>query len=242
MTKQVFKNLEIISKANMRFYSGLFGLGVLLLALMLGFNVKGWMNEQQAKDMLQIQQQIEEKDSELFQLEQKLNFMRVELEVNNLSLQQMQKELKAQQQENRKLKELVTFYQSVMAPELNADGVMVDDVFIEPTLVHNQFRYKVILVQTSKQKKFAKGYIELTLQGIQNGKNAEFPVKSLSLADNDLSFSFRYFQILEGEFVVPENASIERVNLAVILPRRRGQEYSRTELDFDWSPQVIHRE
>ncbi|WP_152537588.1 DUF6776 family protein [Catenovulum agarivorans] len=194
------------------------------------------------KQVEALNQTIDEKNQALFQTEQKLNFIRVELEVNNMSLQKLQTELKQVQQENTKLKETLTFYQSVMAPELTADGVMVDELLIEPTLIDNQFRYKVILVQTSKQKRFAKGYISLTLFGIQNGKNFSIDMKKLAIADSDTSFSFRYFQILEGEFVLPERFTPERVNLAVVLPQRRGQSYSRTELDYTWSPQVVHRE
>ena len=159
-----------------------------------------------------------------------------------MSLQKLQAELKRVQQDNTQLKEKLTFYQSVMAPELSADGVTVDELLIEPTLIENQYRYKVILVQTSKQKRFAKGYISLSLHGIQNDKNFSIDLKQLAVDENDSSFSFRYFQILEGEFVLPERFTPERVSLTVTLPKRSGQSYSRTELDYDWAPQVVHRE
>ncbi|WP_016957482.1 DUF6776 family protein [Catenovulum agarivorans] len=242
MKKQVVKNFEIIWAINKKFFASLFGLFLLAAAAAIGVAIAYKILQSDIKELEALNQTIDEKNQTLFQLEQKLNFIRVELEVNNMSLQKLQAELKRVQQDNTQLKEKLTFYQSVMAPELAADGVIVDELLIEPTLIENQYRYKVILVQTSKQKRFAKGYISLSLHGIQNDKNLSIDFKQLAVDDNDTSFSFRYFQILEGNFVLPERFTPERVNLAVVLPRRSGQSYSRTDLDYDWSPQVVHRE
>lgn len=242
MKKHVIRNFDFIFRANLRFYSTITGIVLLGIAAFLGFSIAKWQDKVQLAEATKVKQNLLVKEKDLFSVEQKLNFTRVELEVGKLSLKQLQQDLRELQQTNTRLKEQLSFYQNVMAPELTADGVMIDTLQIEPTVIENQFRYRVVLVQTSKQKKFAKGYIELTVNGSRSNRNAALNLTDLKSTENDYTFSFRYFQILEGEFVLDPDFTPERVHLTVTLPKRSGQSYSHTEKEFDWQPEVIHRD
>jgi len=242
LKKQVINNFEFILKPNIKFYTTIVGAAILIAAFFIGFSLSHWLDQQKLAQTHALTQKLEARDKQIYKLEQQLNFVRVELEVGKLSLQQIQKDLQTVQQENNKFKELLSFYQNVMAPELTADGVTVDRLYIEPTLVDKQFRYKVVLIQTNKQKKFAKGTISIDFQGIQNNQAKHFSLSQLTLDETDLNFSFRYFQIIEGRFILPDQFTPEKVQLKVTLPKRRGQEFSEMNKTFDWQPEITHQE
>ena len=242
LKKQVINNFEFILNPNIKFYTSMLGLAILIAAFFLGFSLAKWLDQQKLAQTEAMQLKIDERDQQINRLEQQLNFIRVESEVDKLSLQQIQQNLQNAQQENIKTKELLSFYQSIMAPELSAGGVTIDRLYIEPTLVEQEFRYKVVLIQTSKQKSYAKGNLVINLSGIQNEQTSSFDIGQLAVQENDLNFSFKYFQILEGSFVIPENFTPEKVELIVTLPKQRGQEYSQTSKTFDWMPEITHQE
>ncbi|MCU4676045.1 hypothetical protein N7931_10405 [Catenovulum sp. 2E275] len=242
MKKQVINNFEFIFRPNIRFYTTLVGLAILLFAFLAGFGIAKWLDQKKLDQYSTLQKRLEARDEQVYQLEQQLNFVRVEAEVGKLSLQQIQQDLQTAQQNNIRYKEQLSFYQNIMAPELNAGGVTIDRLYIEPTLIAQQYRYKVVLIQTSKIKQFAKGNVTINLKGMQNEQASNFEISQLALSENDMSFNFKYFQILEGNFVLPENFTPERIELTVTLPKARGQEHSETSQVFDWQPEITHQE
>ncbi|WAJ69874.1 DUF6776 family protein [Catenovulum adriaticum] len=237
MKKQVINNFEFILKPNLKFYTSITGLAILIISFLAGFSIAKWLDQQKLKQVSGLHQKIEARDNQIYKLEQQLNFVRVDLEVGKLSLQQIQQDLQIAQQENNKFKELLSFYQNIMAPELAAGGVTIDRLIIEPTLVEDQFRYKVVLIQTAQRKKYVKGYIKMSLNGIQRQQPQSFELKQLSIEENDFNFNFKYFQILTGVFVLPDEFTPERIELEVTLPKRSGQAFSQTHQNFEWQPE-----
>lgn len=242
LKKQVINNFEFILKPNLKFYTSITGLAILIISLLTGFSIAKWLDQQKLNQAAAVKQKLEGRDKQIYKLEQQLNFVRVDLEVGKLSLQQVQQDLQTAQQENNKLKELLSFYQNVMAPELVADGVAVDSLEIEPTVVADQFRYKLVLIQTAQQKKYVKGYVKMSLNGRQAEQTQSFDLKQLSIADNDFNFNFKYFQILTGVFALPDEFTPGRIELEVTLPKRSGQAFSQIHKNFEWQPELTDTE
>jgi len=68
-----------------------------------------------------------------------------------------------------------------------------------------------------------------------NNKPHQLTLAKVSkLTRKKLSFSFQYFQIIEGEFTLPENFIPENVSLAAILPKGRWQKYYRLDQTIAW--------
>jgi hypothetical protein len=55
-----------------------------------------------------------------------------------------------------------------------------------------------------------------------------------TLNEEDLAFSFQYFQIISGELTLPENFVPETINVAAILPKSRWQKYNRIDHSYPW--------
>lgn len=142
----------------------------------------------------------------------------------------MQKMFLTQHQKQKELERELAFYRSIMAPENQADGVAIHDLGLNPGLLPNQFRVKLVLTQLQKRKQALKGKAELTFIGLQDDKVVSLPLSSLT--DDKLNFSFRYFQILETVVQFPEGFVLSQVDAKVTVPASRWSKGDSAELVF----------
>lgn len=134
----------------------------------------------------------------------------------------------AQQQLSSEL----NFYRNIMAPENIADGVSIHGLELLPTGIDNRYRCKLILTQLQKRKQAIKGRAELRFVGIQQGETVSLKLSEL-IEDHDLlKFSFRYFQVIEAEFSLPDSFKLSHVISQVKVPRSRWTKGSDAELEF----------
>lgn len=172
---------------------------------------------------------------------QQIDFLKVEIEVEKQAAVYVKKQLQSLQEENFTLQKELSFYQKVMAPELEAEGVTVDSFTLIPGVSKRSYHYKVVLVQTTKRKRFAKGHIEFKIKGSLRHKIKTYAIKALvdEFDKKSLKFSFRYFQILEGDLTLPSDFIPETVHIAAILPSGKWQKYSRLDRQYPWHGQPI---
>lgn len=149
-----------------------------------------------------------------------------------------------QEEKQQALARELAFYRSVMAPENSADGVAINGLEISAGLMPRHYRLKLVLTQLEKRKRFVSGRSELIFIGLEDGKPKS--IKLSELSDISLKFKFRYFEVLEAEFTLPENFILSRVKVKVTVPSSRWakgsqieQEYSSQELSVNENEQSI---
>ncbi|TKB51509.1 hypothetical protein FCL40_02855 [Ferrimonas sediminicola] len=109
------------------------------------------------------------------------------------------------------------FYRNIMAPEKSADGVVIHELAMEQIGDSDHYRYKLVLTQQKKRRGFSKGRVAVSLQGSRNGKPVTYSLTDLGVEAKTLSFSFRYFQELEGAYRLPEGFVADQVQVRVSL-------------------------
>ncbi|WP_028114506.1 DUF6776 family protein [Ferrimonas kyonanensis] len=129
----------------------------------------------------------------------------------------------------------LTFYRNIMAPEQNADGVVIHEVAVENSHSPGHFRYKLVLTQQKKRKRFAKGQASMLLTGSQDGSPTTLNLERLGVERSQLKFSFRYFQELEGSFDLPEHFVPERLTVKVKTAAGGGQKAASTEQVYEFA-------
>jgi hypothetical protein len=105
---------------------------------------------------------------------------------------------------------------------------------VEPAASAGFYRYAMILMQQDKHRSTVKGSIKVTLVGSQAGKPAEIDLQPLlSQSSDNLAFSFRYFEVLKGDFTLPENFQPE---IIVVESKLRDKKWGKNFLKrtFDW--------
>lgn len=151
--------------------------------------------------------------------------------VDQQALRTVQEELTALQASNLELREAVTFYQGVVSSPMRGDGLRVQDMLVAGDAGSRAYHYRLVLTQGGRKLKRVSGKLGMQLVGAVGDKPAAFGLAELSPDKKaDLSFRFRYFQEIEGDWVLPEGFKPHTVRVT-LSPRKRD----RVELNLAWS-------
>ena len=208
---------------------------LLLLAGYIGFRLGGQFTDWQQQEIEKLQSRTASLYEELDQKVRQINYLMVELEVEQHAGAPIQDELLQLRQESLQLRKELNFYQKVLAPELVADGLAIEQFSIENTNRRNHYRFKFALVQTDTKKRNAKGYIRMNLLGVESGQKRSLDLAKLASMDKEaLRFSFHYFQYFEGEFSIKEGFLPEDIEIKVIQPKTKWQSYKAFSHKLEW--------
>jgi len=228
-------NLSVVIERIGTFKSALFLFAVIGLCLFTGYRLGNYYHhfqetnlEQQKQRLVQLYNQQEESIARIHSLE-------VELAIEQLANNEVQELLKTSAEQSFEVKKQLAFYEKVMAPEKQAEGLFVESIKIVATTTPNKYHFQVALVQQQLKRRYSKGYIDLVFKGKEGEKPVKLKLTDVSqLNKKDLSFSFQYFQIISGEFTLPANFSPENVLASAILTKSRWQKYAKKEMNVIW--------
>ncbi|MBU2224221.1 MAG: hypothetical protein KKB00_09295, partial [Gammaproteobacteria bacterium] len=113
--------------------------------------------------------------------------------------------------------------------------LIIDSFTLSAGNAVGKYKFNLVLIDQDKQKNYAKGQITLTLVGKKAGKKSSVDLLELSgFSKADRRFSFKHFQIFEGEFVLPSAFIAEQVDVTVSVPASRGQKAAKVSQSLPW--------
>ena len=228
-------NFSTVVKRLGTFSSAILLLVIVAVLLFCGYRLGNFYHGYQTQTLAQQQTRLDFIYQQLGEKTQRINTLEVELEVERMANTRSQQTLKSIEQEHFQVKKELAFYEKVMAPEKQANGLVIDGVSLTKSESPAHYRFQVVLVQQLLRKRYAKGYIEISLTGSLNNKPTSIALSELSAADKkELSFSFQYFQIITGELTLPDDFIPETINVAAILPKSKWQKYNRIDHSYPW--------
>jgi len=205
------------------------------LCLYSGYRIGNYYHGHQIKTLGEQKQRLDSFYQQQNNQARRINTLEVELEVERLANQKSLTTLKAMEISHYKVKKELAFYEKVMAPEKQADGLVIDNIVVIPTESPNHYRFQVVLVQQRLKKRYAKGYVELNFVGSLDNKPKKIKLSEVStLTQKELAFSFQYFQLLDGEFTLPEGFVVEQIEVSAILSKSKWQKYHRLDKSYAW--------
>jgi hypothetical protein len=167
------------------------------------------------------------------------DYLTAELAVEKSAAELTQQELKAELQKSFDTRKELAFYQRIISPELQADSLIIDSFSITPGASSTNFRFNLVLIQQDKQRNFAKGTVELTLHGFAGEKRDSLDLLKLAgFSKSDKAFSFKYFQIIEGEFSLPAGFKPEKVDVALKVAAARSAKSAKVDKNFFWPTEL----
>lgn len=216
-----------------RFYALL--LGLLVWIMYVGFKWGNVNYQQQQQEISTLKQTLNNLNLENNQLIKKLNILGVELEVGRAASLTAQNTIQQHLQREVELRREIGFYQKVMAPELSDQGFVIDAFNVEHTLSEGYYRFELVLMQQNAIKSVVKGNVVVLLQGSEEGRPKQISLSSLldDESTSPLVFSFKYFQVVDGEFRLPVNFKPEKIVVKAEIfqfKRKRGD----LERSFEW--------
>lgn len=110
------------------------------------------------------------------------------------------------QEEILALKEELAFYQGIVSPSSSALAVNLQSFEVNPGNTPGLHSYKLVLTKGGKSNRKVKGSFGILFRGETEGSAGEYKLDDIVVEQNTKSnnFDFRYFQIFEGDFVLPE--------------------------------------
>lgn len=162
-----------------------------------------------------------------------------ELETGRVSQQQEREELARtvtdlQTQVARQAQDL-QFYRGIVSQTVGAPNVKVQRFQIVTGSAARRFKLRLVLVQAARPENVVSGTVALAVEGSERGKSVTYNLPRLtSDARAQVQFSFRYFQDLDQEIVLPEGFQPARVNVEV---RASGRASSPATQSFNWAVQ-----
>jgi len=129
------------------------------------------------------------------------------------------------------------FYQRVMAPEKDDQGLRIDSFELKPTGSEGAYEYQLVITQVTDNNTFIEGRALVSIIGKRGQtQNVTIPLKDISSDVDDLSvrFRFRFFQNVAGQLQLPEDFEPEKVQ---VILQSTGRKAMRIEQEFDWSTQ-----
>src|SRR5439155_156196 len=94
------------------------------------------------------------------------------------------------------------------------------------------YHFDLVLVQAARQEHRAKGRAELRFIGRDTVAQRSLSLPDLAQGTSDLTYSFRHFQELGGEFRLPAGFRPARA-VVTLMPEGGGNPH--VEEEFDWA-------
>lgn len=109
------------------------------------------------------------------------------------------------QEEILVLKEELAFYQGIVSPTTAGLAVNLQSFVVAQKNPQDLHSFKLVLTKSGKSNRKIKGKFSVVLRGEKEGASSEFRLEDIKTDKKDKadSFNFRYFQVFEGDFVMP---------------------------------------
>lgn len=147
-----------------------------------------------------------------------LNAAASEINIERAAQKPLQDQIKGLETENTKLKEDLSFFESLLPTNTGAVGISIQRLSLE--LVNpNQVRYRVLVTQGGgkRDKREFMGQLQLVVTVLQDGNSAmiTFP-KDKSADVEKYNFRFKHYQRLEGVLTLPPGVTIKSVQARIL--------------------------
>ena len=126
-------------------------------------------------------------------------------------------------------REQVEFYKGIVSPSDGVRGLHIQALDIEPGEEH-RYKLRLILMQAMRQDSSISGSVRMEIEGTRAQQAAKLALQEVSqMKGEELPFSFRYFQNLEQEVVLPPDFEPTAVHVEV-----RSAKSNPIEQTFPW--------
>ncbi len=213
---------------------------LLLLALLLG---SAWFGYQQGSGgagggfvglQPDARHQIKALEEERNALRRELTMVKQAAEIDRESIVSIRDQIKQFQDERLKMEEELAFLRGIVSTTNKKQALRVQNFKLEPGLEEGQYSYKFSVSQVINSGIVAKGVIELTVEGVQDGRASRLSLAQVSEEKLDsIKMRFRFFQNVEGKLQLPKGFVPATIEIDV---KPSGDKLEPVKESYNWSP------
>lgn len=206
----------------------------LVLVAMVSFVLgRGLFNAKMEKYRLQ-QQDLAAAQEEIARLRQDLVNREVAEKVDSGSLEQMRQQVGQLQDLLSKQEGELSLYRNLFDDNEEPSGLHIDSLNLRRAPGADSFQYRIVVRRKAVLNESVDVAVSLSIEGQRDGAAVSIPFNEadLSLQGEALSIRFKYFKVLRGAFVLPEDFVPARVVLSVL---EKDSPSSLRIVQFPWS-------
>ena len=181
----------------------------------------------------EMQQQLPEVQARADELARELDVERMRREVDRRSLEMVRGDIAAQKEQIAALEEGLRFYRSLMAPGEIAQGLSLREIELIARTEPQLYAFRIVAQQEALKHQLLEGELRVEVFGEQYGQTVSYPLSELSadVEGDAVSLSFRYFQAIEGELILPEGFQPDGID---VVARARTPEKAEVAERYPW--------
>lgn len=205
-------------------------LAVLMVGALIGYFV-GNRQELAQSSLLTVQQETLERQAKAIgQLKSELGIKETLLATQKAAFEQLQQVLKDQEAQVQEQKRQLAFFERIMRPTGEQVGVVIDNLTLQETSIPGRYHYRLALTQPAKKRELFRGQVQIKVEGSQGDKPITLGSRELGLKVGEGRYALRYFQLLEGNWQLPEGFVPDRVRITISKDGRQPAQ----ELLAEW--------
>lgn len=168
----------------------------------------------------QLQLEIKELNSKNHNLLDSLAKADRQLQVDEMAYRELGGAVASSTDEIAALQEELKFYRDIVSPAEGRSGIQIQDLEISRAAGDGEYRYTIVLIQSLEHDTAVAGTVELEIEGSQAGEKKVMRLPGDG--EQPVPVSFRYFQNIDGHFVLPNGYTPIRIRVSVHSDRENA--------------------
>lgn len=159
------------------------------------------------------QVEIETLQSKLAEYQRQTAMLERNSKIEDDTTGQLKKSLTQAQNEVLELKKELAFYKSIVAPEQGKPSLVIQTIQLKKDTA-GDYDYKIMVSQQGRNDRFARGAIEVTIKGTNQGAKQTLALSDVSDdSSKPMNFGLKYFQNFTGKLKLPEGFVAESMRV-----------------------------
>lgn len=204
---------------------------VLVVGGLVGYLIGNRQELAQSSLMTVQQETLERQSKAISQLKTELGVKETLLATQKAAFEQLQQTLKDQEAQVQEQKRQLAFFERIMRPTGDQVGVAIDNLTLQETSVPGRYHYRLALTQPAKKRELFRGQVQIRVEGSLADKPKILSSRDLGMKVGEGRYALRYFQLLEGNWQLPEGFIPDRVRITISKEGRQPAQ----ELLVEWS-------
>ncbi|MGL5091111.1 MAG: DUF6776 family protein [Aeromonas sobria] len=181
--------------------------------------------------LLVVQQEtLERQGKAIGQLKTELGVKDTQLATQRAAFEQLQTTLKSQEAQVQELKRQLAFFERIMRPTGEQVGVVIDNLTLQETSIPGRYHYRLALTQPAKKRELFRGQVQIRVEGSLADKPKTLTGRDLGMKVSEWRYALRYFQLLAGNWQLPEGFVPDRIRVTINKDGRQPAQ----ELLVEW--------
>ena len=196
--------------------------------------IRAGHNSFEARERIgELEQQLDEQQDENHELRERVAQLETNRKIDDEAYARVEAELATLESQISEQQADLEFYRGIVADQ--QAGLRVQDFTLWPGDGPQSYSMRLVLAQAMRAGSRISGSVELRVEGVLDSESRTLGLRDLLAGEGGrsrLDFSFRYFQNLEAELVLPDGFAPERVHVK-LTPKGKSSES--IEKSFDWA-------